>query len=151
MENQTVNHPLAHGDSVAQQCPAESDVIHIPKEILRESLDFPVRTEGRTEILMDALDLVCVGIQTAVGSDDPVIAEIVVIFRIIVIEISGVGPDFLSGLPFPAERLVDEVPYISPLIAGIFADRVPVFPETSHGVSHRMGVLTLNQRFAVFA
>ena len=47
----------------------------------------------------------------------------------------------------PAQSLVHEVPDETTLVCRIFANHVPIFLETTHGVTHCMSVFALNQRF----
>ena len=46
----------------------------------------------------------------------------------------------------PAKRLVDEVPDATALEQGVFPEQIPVFFQTTHRITHRMGIFALDQR-----
>ena len=106
---------------------------------------------------MDGAILICnlVGMRmkAAVCSDYSIAAERVVAC-IIVIKIASVNKDMVcsvSGrIDLPAQGLVHEVPDEATLIRRIFADKVPIFLETTHGITHCMSIFTLNQRLLRF-
>ena len=91
------------------------------------------------------------GIQSAVGGDDTVAVEVMVAGRIAAV-VATIGKDFLTrGRILVAQALVYEVPDITTLIFGVFADEIPVLLEATHRVTHGVGILALDQRTGVVA
>ena len=102
-------------------------------------------------ILIEIGYLVGVRVQTAVGRDDAVAVEVVVMGGIAAI-IATIGEDFAprDGAHI-AQCLVDEVPDKTTLVFGIASDELPVLLETTHRVAHGVGILALNERAWVVA
>ena len=98
-------------------------------------------------------DLVCMRMKAAVCSDYSIAAERV-IACVIIVEITTIDKDMVSPvfgrIDLPAQGLVHEVPDEATLICRIFADKVPIFLETTHGITHCMSIFTLNQRLLRF-
>src|SRR3712207_2444254 len=90
------------------------------------------------------------GIGHAVGTDESVVAEVVV-RSVVLVEVASVAVYLYTVFVLPPARLVDEIPDESALILRILAYDVPIFLESSFGVSHRMRVFALDERFVDIA
>ena len=89
--------------------------------------------------------LVGMRIQTTVRSDDTITVEVIVRCRITSV-VASESEDLLTcDLTLITHTLIYEVPDISTLIYWIFADKLPVLLETTHGVTHSVGILTLDK------
>ena len=83
-------------------------------------------------------------IQATVWRNDTVTVEVVVAGRITSI-VTTIGKDFLAGdRALVTNTLVYEVPDITTLILRILADQIPILLESTHRVTHGVGILTLD-------
>ena len=133
--------------------PLELEVVEGLEEVLVVDLDltFLQALVGNPHVLIVVAHLVGMGIQTAVRSDDTITVEVVVGSRIAAI-VATISKDLLaSDLALITQTLIDKVPDIATLIFRILTDDVPVLLETTHRVTHRMGVLALDQRTGIVA
>ena len=95
-------------------------------------------------ILEIVLNLISMRIQATVWRNDTVTVEVVVAGRITSI-VTTIGKDFLAGdRALVANTLVYEVPDITTLILRILADQIPILLESTHRVTHGVGILTLD-------
>ena len=106
-------------------------------------------------VLLVMTEFVGMGVRCAVGLQYAIAVEVVVGCRIASV-ITAEHPYLFAGtLAHAPHTLVDEIPYESSLIVGIFAYELPVFLEVASAVSHGMCILTLDEgtwiaAFAVF-
>ena len=54
----------------------------------------------------------------------------------------------LLRIHLPLERLIHEIPDEASLIYRILTHEIPILLQTTHRVTHRMGILTLDQRLS---
>ena len=85
-------------------------------------------------------------IEFAVGADEAIVVEVLVIIAVPVVVVAGIGKDFHTVGIFLAESLVYEVPDETTLVLGVLADDVPVLLEVALAVAHSVGILTLEER-----
>ena len=133
--------------------PLELKVVERLEEVLivNLNLSFFQTFIGHPDILIIIAYLVGMRIQTTVGGDDTVAVEVIVGSRITAI-VTTIGEDLLaSNLTLVAQTLIHKIPDIATLIFRILTDDVPILLEATHRVTHRMGILTLNQRTGVIA
>ena len=132
--------------SVAKQLPLKCIRRQVTEEILIVHLDLPRRVDKRSpDILVIIPHLVHVRIGYAVRADETVVAEVLVT-HVEAVKVSSVSVDHPAILPLPTDGLVDEVPDETALVLGILADKVPVLPETTFGVTHGVGIFALDKR-----
>ena len=117
-------------------------VVHLKRTVLQSLV-------GDPDVLIVVTHLMGMGIQSAVGGDDTVAVEVMVAGRIAAV-VATIGKDFLTrGRILVAQALVYEVPDITTLVLGVLADDVPVLLETTHGVTHGVGILALDERTGI--
>ena len=91
------------------------------------------------------------GIEATIGGDDAIAVEVIVAGGIASV-VATIGEDLLTrDGTLIAEALIDEVPDVAALILGVLADDIPVLLEATHRVTHRMGVLALDERTGIVA
>ena len=84
-------------------------------------------------------------IQATVWCDDTITVEVIVGSRILTV-VATIGKDGAScHRTLVAHTLIHEVPDIATLIFRILTYQVPVFLETTHGVTHGVGIFTLDE------
>ena len=90
-------------------------------------------------------------VQSAVRCDDTVTVKVVVGCRIAAV-IATIGKYLLTcNLTLVAQALVYKVPDVSTLINRILADKLPVLLESTHRVTHSVGIFTLYQRLHILS
>ena len=91
------------------------------------------------------------GIQAAVRSDNTVTVEVVVAGRILTI-VAAVGKDSATrNRALVAHTLVNKVPDVAALILRLLTNQIPVLLESTHRVTHSVGILALDERTRVVA
>ena len=126
------------------QCLEEVLIVNLKLSSLQVNVLYP-------HVLIVIAYLVGMGIQSAVRSDDTIAVEVIIRGRILAI-VAAIGKDGATrDGTLVAHTLVHEVPNVAALVLGILADDVPVLLETAHGVTHRVGVFTLNQGAGIVA
>ena len=98
-----------------EKCPVHGHIREIAEEVFVMDADFLIAGGLGPDILIAIFHFMSVGIVTAVGIDQTVVAEIL-IRRIVGIEIAAVGPDLFAVFAGPAHRLVNKIPYETTLI-----------------------------------
>ena len=93
----------------------------------------------KTDVLMYILHFCHCRMRTTVGVDQPVAVEIAVAGGIYS-EVASVSPVFSSVLVFLEQALVYPVPDVSSLKVRIFVDGLPLSPQVSGRVAHRMRI-----------
>ena len=102
-------------------------------------------------VLIVVTHLVGMRIETAVGGDDAVAVEVIVRGGILAV-VATIGEDGATrDGALVAHTLVHEVPDVATLILRILAYQVPVLLEATHGVTHSVGILTLDEWTGVVA
>ena len=86
----------------------------------------------------------------AVGSDKSVAVEVVVGGGIAAV-IASISEDFFSFAVGVAHGLVYKVPNKSTLVLRFATNEIPVFFETTHRVTHGVGIFALDERPFIFA
>ena len=90
-------------------------------------------------------------IETAVGGDDAVAVEVIVGGRIASV-VATIGKDLLTRQrTLVAQRLVDEVPDEATLILGMLAYELPILLESTHRITHGVGILALDEGTGIVA
>ena len=141
------------GAAVLADSPHEFQIVERLEEVLVVDLDGTVLQPlvGNPGILVIILHLVGMGIETAVGGDDTITVEVVVGGGIAAVVATESEDLLASDLALVAQTLIDEVPDIATLVFRIGADDVPVLLESTHRVTHGVGILALDQRTGVVA
>ncbi len=98
------------------------------------------RAALESDVAVGVLHLGHRGMGRAVGVDDAVAEEIGVARRVHSV-IAAIGPVLHAVLILLGEALVDPVPDESALQVGIFVDALPLQPQRSRRVAHRVSVL----------
>ena len=136
------------GFAIFQQFPFQGIGGKITEEVL--VIDFYLsagKVAGRCPYtLVEIAHLVHVGVGHAVGAYQAVAAE-VIIAGVEFVEIAAVGIHHLAVLARPADALVHEVPDEAALILRVFPREFHVFLESSYRITHRVGVLALDEGF----
>ena len=145
--------PLCHRTSVYQHGSLQVIVVEVAEGVFVVDLHFLSGSSlhgSHPDGLVDTLHLVGVRIPRTVGSDESVVAEVLVELAVVVVPVARIA---IEGLSVTAHqhRLVDKVPDETTLILGVFPYQVPVLLESSLRVAHRVCILTLNQRTGVVA
>ena len=145
-----VHRALLHRLSVGEQFPVKAVCRKVTEEILIVYGYGGLGKVGRRspDGLVDVAHFVCVRVRFPVGTDESVVAEILVLVHIISVEVSGIAVEHFALCIELSRGLVHEVPDESALEGRIFAHEVPVFLEAALGVAHRVGVFAQNQRLA---
>ena len=133
--------------------PLQLQVVKILEEVLVIDFDASVLEALITNphILIVVLHLIGMWIQSAVRSYDAVAVEVVVRGGIASV-VAAIGEYFLAGdRTLVAQALVHEVPNEAALVFGIFTHKVPVLFETTHRITHGVGIFALNERTGVIA
>ncbi len=142
---EAVDTACSHRFAVVEQSPCHTLIVERTEEILIVYAYLVRCGEGGEDRLLHSLHLPCVRIGHTVGRYHTVVAEVPV-RRVVIVPVASVCEYLLTVLTLPAYRLVYEVPDVSALEFGIFAEEVPVFLESSLGVTHGVGIFTLYHR-----
>ena len=141
------------GAAVLAHFPYELEVVERLEEVLVVDFKLAILQPliGNPGVLIVVAHLVGMGIESAIGSNEAVAVEVMIGSGIAPV-VAAVGEDLLAcDGALVAQTLIDEVPDIATLILGVLADDVPVLLEAAHGVTHRVGVLTLDERTGIVA
>ena len=120
--------------AVNAQTDVERSIVGITEEILVVYSEFSVVGIHilNPQVLIIISHLMCMRIKSAVGSNQSVAVEVVVACGITSV-VTTVSENPASGYrTHVSQTLVNEVPYISSLIFGIFAYYIPIFLESTH-------------------
>ena len=71
----------------------------------------------------------------------------VIIGCIIRVEITTISIIHITFVIILTYTLIHKIPYKTSLELRIFTNHIPIMFETSHRITHRMSIFTLNQRF----
>ena len=145
---QSVDDAPAEGRPVAEHLPMEVVVFEAAEEIFVEDLHRIPRIAGPRgpDRLVVVAHLLHVWVRNAVGTDQAVVAEVLV-RGVVGVPVASVAVDRHAVAPLFVQRLVHEIPDESALIFRFAADQLPVLPESAHRVAHGVGVFALDQRF----
>ena len=141
------------GAAVLADSPHEFQIVERLEEVLVVDLDGAILQPlvGNPGILVIILHLVGMGIEPAVRGDDAVAVEVVVAGSIAAV-VATISEDLLTrNGTLVAQTLIDEIPDIAALILRVLAHEIPVLLEAADGVTHSVGVLTLDQRTGIVA
>ena len=94
--------------------------------------------------LILAAHLIGVSLRRAVCGDYTVVVERV-IGCVVVIEVATIIERHLAVGLILRQALIDEIPDETTLIVGVLTDQVPILLESTHRVTHRVGILTLDE------
>ena len=133
--------------------PFQLDIVEGLEEILVIHLELTLLQAlvGDPDVLIVVTYLVGMGVETTVGGDDAVAVEVIVAGRILAV-VATIGEDLTTrDRALVAHALIYEVPDITTLILRILTHQVPVLLEATHGVTHGVGILTLDERTGVVA
>ena len=117
---------LLYGLAIGEESPAQLVVIDVAEEVLIVNLYLAsLGVDGLCPyVLILVTDLVGMRIEFAVGADEAIVVEVLVIIAVPVVVVAGIGKDFHTVGVFLAESLVYEVPDETTLICRIFANPV---------------------------
>ena len=141
------------GATMTADGPNEFEVVEALEEVLVIDLKlaFLQIFLGDPYILVIVAHLVSMWIETTIGGNDTIAVEVVVAGGIASV-VATIGEDLLTrDGTLVAKALINEVPDVATLILGVLADDIPVLLEATHRVTHRVGVLTLDERTGIVA
>ena len=144
--------PVGQYFSFRLQRPLQFHVVERLEEVLIVNFHLAgLQILGRSpDVLVVVTHFVGMRIRFAVGIDDTVAVEIMVAGGITA-EVASVSIYRLALFVLHAQPLVHEVPDETALVLRILAYHVPIFLESSHGVTHGMSILALDERTRVVA
>ena len=170
---QVSNLTVLYGLTVLEQSPNKLIVAQIAEEVLvvdRDLSGFQIHGLSPNVLILIS-QLISVGVELTVGTDDTIAVEVVVAgVYLIVIAAIGVFGSHVSGsglilcgdsvvigyraasleVGMTVESLVYEVPVITALKLRILTYEIPVFLEVTTRVAHCVVVFALDQRACVF-
>ena len=96
---------------------------------------------------MEVFHFVSMRIWSSVRTNQAIVVEVLVRHRETTI-ITAIGIDLITSyLALVAQTLINKIPDKTTLILRILTDQIPILLESTHRITHGMGILLLKKRF----